>query len=85
MAKAEDTTTENKDYFLEKCQERLENDHWLQRYKARPFIGIIMEAKTIIEFDMTLYFALVEKITVYDGARSIVRLLDGTDVEFEIE
>lgn len=33
-----------------------------------------------MEFDVGLYFALVEKITVYDGGL-VVSLLDGTDVE----
>jgi site-specific DNA recombinase len=75
---------ENKDYFMEKWQERLGSDNLLQRYKARQFIGIIMEAEPIIEFDIDLYFALVEKIMVYDGGRLIVSLLDGTDVECEM-
>ena len=32
-----------------------------------------------------LYFAMVEKMTVYDGGRIIIGLLDGTDVECEME
>ena len=44
---------------------------------------IITDAEMINVFDMDLYFALVEKITIYDGGRLIVSLLDGTEVECE--
>ena len=72
---------ENRDYFMEKWRDRLESDNVLVRYKARQFIGIIADAGRIDEFDIELYCALVEKTTVYDGGRIIVRLLDGTEVE----
>ncbi|MBP2628436.1 MAG: Resolvase protein [Firmicutes bacterium] len=72
---------ENKDYFKGKWQERLESENLFQRYKARQFIGIITEAEAISEFNVDLYFSLVEKITVYDGDRVIVNLLDGTELE----
>ena len=75
---------ENKAYFIEKWQESMENDNLLQRYIARQFIGIISDAEAMIEFDMDLYFALVEKMTVYDGGRLIVSLLDGTDIKCQI-
>jgi len=70
-----------KDYFIDKWQELLEDDNLLKRYKARQFIGIITESEVMVEFDVGLYFALVEKITVYDGGR----MLDGTDLECAIE
>ncbi len=76
---------ENKDYFLEKWQERLDSDNVLQRYKAKQFIGIITEAKPILKFDINLYFALVEKIMIYDGGRLIVSFLEGTEIECTIE
>lgn len=72
---------ENKDYFLEKWQERFKDDDLLVRYKARQFIGVMVEAEAIVEFDAGLYFMLVEKMTVFDGCRVVVSLLDGTDVE----
>ena len=75
---------ENKDYFMKKWQERLGNDNLLRRYKARQFIGIIMDAEVMVEFDVGLYFAFVEKMTVFDGGRVVVGLLDGTAVECEI-
>lgn len=76
---------ENKDYFMEKWQERLASGNLLQRYKARQFIGMMVEAELLTEFDVDLYFMLVEKMTVYDGGRVIISLLDGTSVECEIE
>lgn len=53
----------------------------LVRYKAKQFIGIIADAEVSDEFDSEWYFALVEKVTVFDGGRLVVRLLDGTAVE----
>jgi len=76
---------ENKDYFMGKWHERLGSDNVLQRYKARQFIGIITGVEVATEFDIDLYFALVEKMTVFDGGRVIVSLLDGTAVECEME
>ncbi|MEN6621041.1 MAG: recombinase [Smithella sp.] len=72
---------ENKDYFIDKWQAVDGNE--LVRYKAKQFIGILADAESINEFDENLYFALVEKVTVYDG-RIVVSLLDGTNVECEI-
>jgi len=76
---------ENKNYFIEKWQERLGDDNLLKRYKARQFIGIITEATALAEFDIGLYFAFVEKMTVFDGGRVVVSLLDGTAIECTIE
>jgi len=76
---------ENKAYFLEKWQERLDSDDLLKRYKAKQFIGVMAEAEVMVEFDVGLYFALVEKMTVFDGGRVVVSLLDGTDLECIIE
>ncbi len=74
---------ENKDYFISKWQERLESDNALIRYKAKQFNKILVDRQGIKKFDVDLYFAFVEKITVYDGGRLIVSLLDGIDVECE--
>ncbi|MBP2656265.1 MAG: Resolvase protein, partial [Firmicutes bacterium] len=76
---------DNKGFFLDKWQELRESDNPLRRYKAAQFIEIISGAEVIDEFDVDLYFAIVEKLAVYDGGRLIVSLLDGTDVECEIE
>ncbi len=37
-----------------------------------------------IQFEIDLYFALVEKMMVFDGGRVVVGLLDGTSLECEI-
>jgi hypothetical protein len=74
---------EQKDYFIAKWREADGNE--LVRYKAKQFIEILADAETVNEFDVDLYFALVEEMTVYDGGRLIVSLLDGTDVECENE
>ena len=76
---------EQKEYFLEKLQSRLASNNVLVQYKARQFIRILTEAMVIKEFDVNLYFALTEKITVYENGRLMVSLLDGTDIECEIE
>lgn len=69
---------ENKEYFIAKWQERLENGNLLQRYKVK-------RAKVMVQFDIDLYFAIVEKIMIYDSGRLIVSFLDGTDIECVIE
>jgi len=75
---------QNKDYFIAKWHEKLERDNVLQRYKTKQFIEIISTAVTLSEFDTDLYFTLVDKITVYDGGRLIVSLLDGNEIECEL-
>ena len=76
---------EQKNYFISKW--RAADGNLLVRYKAKQFIEILAEAEVeaISKFDVDLYFALVEKITVYDGGRLIVSLLDDTDIECESE
>jgi len=76
---------ENKDYFIEKWQERLGDDNILRRYKAKQFIGIITEAEVVVEFDVGLYLALVEKMEVFDEGMVVVSLLGETDLECTIE
>ena len=76
---------EQKGYFLEKWQKSLASNNVLVQYKARQFIRILTETMVIKEFDVNLYFALTEKITVYENGRLMVSLLDGTDIECEIE
>ena len=76
---------ENKGYFIGKWRERLGSRNVLQRYKSKQLIEIISGAEKVAEFDIDLYFAMVEKVIVYDGGRIIVTLLDGTEVECEVE
>ena len=76
---------ENKNYFMEKWKEHLKSDNLLQRYKAKQFMRIIENAEPIQEFDMDLFFRIIEKMTVFEGQKIIVTLLDGTKVEVVIE
>ncbi|XEQ91980.1 hypothetical protein SCACP_07950 [Sporomusa carbonis] len=79
------TLLENKNYFMAKWKERLRSDNTLHRYKAKQFMKIISETGPVLEFEIDFYNALVEKITVVDGKEIIVTLLDGTELECEIE
>lgn len=71
---------------MEKWQQVLESgEDILKRVTAKRFIQIFSKAELIDRFEVDLYFKLVEKIVVYDAGRSIVSLLDGSEVECEIE
>lgn len=76
---------ENKEYFAGKWQKLLENENALVRYKAKQFIQVMKEAEPMNEFDIDLYFALVEKITVCEEGQMIVSFLDGTVIECKLE
>ena len=71
---------ENKDYFIDKWNAELESSNVLKKYKAQQFIKIISSAKPIREFDINLYFIIVEKLTVLDGKKINLTLLDGTEI-----
>lgn len=79
------TMIENKNYFMEKWKQNLKNDNLLQRYKAQQFIEIFNNVEPQKEFDMDLYFKTIEKMTTFKYNKIMVTLLDGTDVECEIE
>lgn len=70
---------ENKDHFVEKW--KAEDGDELNRYKAREFIEIVGESEGMEEFDMDLYFEMVEKMTVLGDEKVVVSFLDGTEVE----
>ncbi|NLK43549.1 MAG: recombinase family protein, partial [Tissierellia bacterium] len=48
-------------------------------------IDIIGNGDLIKEFDIDLYFKMIEKMVVIDGDKIVVSFLDGTDVECAIE
>lgn len=75
---------ENEEHFIEKWKVESEDGNELRKYKAREFIQIIEDREVIEEFDIDLYFKMIEKITAF-GNEVIVRLLDGTEVECIIE
>ena len=74
---------ENKEHFVHKWQVLLETGNVLQQYKARQFIDIISKAEALEAFDVNLYFAFVEKMTVYNNDQLKVTLVDGTEIECE--
>ncbi|WP_317817678.1 hypothetical protein [Clostridium tetani] len=76
---------ENKDYFMEKWKEHLKSENILVRYKTKQFVGILKNVKPIKKFDVDLFFRIIEKMTVFDGEKIIVSLLDGTEIEVIIE
>ena len=75
---------ENRDYFLAKWKAEILSEDVLARYKAKQFIKIIDNAELIEEFDMDLFFRIVEKMSVFEGNKIILTLLDGTEIEIEI-
>lgn len=63
----------------------MKSDNLLQRYKSKQFIKIIENTRIIEEFDMDLFFMIIEKMIVFEEQKIIVSLLDGTEVEVVIE
>lgn len=64
---------------MEKWETDKEEDE-LRRYRAREFIEIIGDGELIKEFDIDLYFRMIEKMVVFEG-KVIVGFLNGTEVE----
>jgi hypothetical protein len=80
------TVVENKEKHIRKWKQVLESrEDVLKFVTAKLFIQIFAKAKPIDQFDVDLYFKLVEKITVNDGGRLIDSMLDGSDIECEIK
>ncbi len=48
-------------------------------------MGILADAEILKDFDVDMFFRIVEKMTVFDGEKIIVSLLDGTEIEVVIE
>ncbi|WP_237737368.1 hypothetical protein [Clostridium carboxidivorans] len=70
---------------MEKWKDGLKNEDVLVRYKSNQFIKIIEKAEAIKKFDVNLFLKLIEKLTVFEGEKIIVSLLDGTEIEVVIE
>lgn len=70
---------------MEKWREGLQNENVLLKYKINQFIKILEKVEPIEEFNMNLFFRIIEKMTVFEGEKIIVSLLDGSDVEIVIE
>ena len=74
---------ENKEDFMEKWQQGLQSENVLVKYKSREFIRIIENANLMKEFDIDIYFKIIEKMIVFEVNKVIVTLLDGTEVVIE--
>ena len=72
---------EHRDYFMAKWV--VQSEDVLKKVIVKRFIDTFGNAKPIKEFDVGLYFKLMEKITVYEETL-VVGLLDGSEVECEI-
>lgn len=79
------TLIENKDFFFDKWNDIIKSGNQLQKYKSKQFIEILNKAKPIKEFDEKLFFIFIEKMTVYEGQKIIVTLLDGIEIEVIVE
>lgn len=76
---------ENIDYFMGKWKSLVNSDDILKRATARKFIDVFQSTAAITVFDSDLYFKLVEKITIYYHSKLVISLLDGSEIECEIE
>ncbi|WP_307356141.1 recombinase zinc beta ribbon domain-containing protein [Hathewaya limosa] len=71
--------------YIEKGKKGCDNKHIDDKVLYQAFIDILKNVKPIKEFDVDLFFMIVEKMTVFDGEKIIVTLLDGTEIEIVIE
>ncbi len=75
----------NKIIFTEKWHQNMDSEDYLLKYRAKQLIELVEDPKPITEFDLGLYFKIIEKQTVFEGERIIVSLLDGLEIECQIE
>jgi DNA invertase Pin-like site-specific DNA recombinase len=76
---------ENKEHFLKKWQGQLQEEDILKRVVAKRFIKEFEDAGKIRPFDGELFFRIAEKFVIEGKQRVKVCLLDGTELEIEIE
>ena len=67
------------------CKNKHIDDKVLYQTFINTFNAIIEKTEPVKEFDVNLFFKLVEKMTVFEGEKIIVRLLDRTEIEVIIE
>ncbi|MDW5299588.1 MAG: recombinase [Sedimentibacter sp.] len=83
FVEAYNAVVEKNEHFRTKWKEELESDDVLIKVTAKRFIGIFKDATIIEEFDVVLFFKVVEKIIALNEGFLIVSLLDGTEIEIE--
>lgn len=76
---------ENKEAFLIKWKEQLQEADVLKAYKLKQFIEIIAEAGPIAEVDKELVFKVLDKVGGIDKEHVIVKFLEGTEMTCEME
>lgn len=76
---------ENKDYFRIKWTEKIKSEDVLERIAVKRIISIFQVAKPIEKFNLDLFFKLIKKITVHEEAKLVVSLLDGSEIECQID
>ncbi|WP_026673606.1 recombinase family protein [Alkalihalobacterium bogoriense] len=76
---------ENKDYFMQKWQQKNSSGNFLEKYRAQQFYILFTKGTPVSEFDIDLYFKLIEKMVVFEGGKIIVSLLVGVEIECQIE
>ena len=79
------TLLENKQHFLEKWQQELEQGDELKRYRLRDFIDILEETDRVDTFEENLFFRLIENLMIQNKKKIIIKLLEGTEIACEVE
>lgn len=85
FVEAYNVVVENREHFMAKWKEQIESNDLLKKVTAKRFIEIFKDDTLIDEFNVDLFFKIVEKIKVLGEELLIVSLLDGTEIEVEIE
>lgn len=63
----------------------MKSENALVRYKLKQLIEMLKKAEPIQDFNIDLFYSIIEKMTVLDGEKNIVTLVEGTEIECEIE
>jgi site-specific DNA recombinase len=61
-----------------KWKDNLKSENVLVRYKSKQLIGILKDTEPKQDFDIDLFYSIIEKMTVFEGKKILVSLLDGT-------
>ena len=75
----------NKDELTKKWELILNEDDAWKAVTAKRFINHFKEAEEITEFNSGLFYKTVEKLMVTKSGKIVVSLLDGSEIECEIE
>lgn len=76
---------ENKEALMGKWASMAKDEDVWKRVTAKRLLKHFKDAESITEFDSKLFFMTVEKLTVIDSNTLVVSLLEGTDIECEVE